>query len=912
MLVGRRFEMAAVDRLLTDARSGHGGALVVRGEAGIGKSAVLEYARAAGDGILVLRALGVESEAEFAFAGLHQLLHPLIDRIDLLPPPQAAALRAAFALSDETVPEPFRIALGVLGVLAEAAGEQPVLCVVDDAQWLDRPSGAALVFAARRLAAEPVAMLFAARDDATRGFAAPGLKDLRLGPLQADDARTLVASRLVRGAADEAVDWVLANANGNPLALIELPQALTPAQVTGREPLAGVAPPKTSVERAYLDRVDSLPAAVQQLLLLASAEETGDRVTIAHAAQELGLDADDLGVAAAHGLVNVEFDQINFRHPLLRSAVYRRAGVRDRKRAHRALADVLSAPVDADRRAWHRAAATSGADDEVADELEATAGRAYSRAGYSGSATALERAAMLSSDTGERERRLVRAARSAWQAGQRERAIALLSSVAGALSDPLMQVERDHVRGLVELGCGSLLAAGSLLLTAANAVAPRDPQMALEMLLDAGLAAGRSGNVVLMAETCRRADTLPPSGEEKDEVLRDLLIGVGGFTAGRTAAELSRIRSAIARAQHHEDPRLLGWAAFGAAIIGSEATDAALARSLTAVRNFGAVPPLVLILETEVIASHLAGRYSIAAEAEEGLRLAREVGLSTAATAFLGVLSWVAGLQGRDEACRRYAAEVSAVIDNGMAMANSIAQWAVALLDLARGAVDKTIARLSALRGAPVGEGHPLFVLMSTPDLVEAFLQAGRNADAVEAFAPFQAFAQDGAPAWALAFAARCRALLQDPEHAEHEFQDALDRFAEANRPFDTARTRLMYGQFLRRLRRRSDARAPLRIAVETFERLGAEPWAERARVELRATGEAARTRDPSTVTQLTPQELQIARLVGAGNSNKDVAAQLFLSPRTVEYHLAKVFAKLGIASRADLIRQAAVLEPVG
>jgi DNA-binding CsgD family transcriptional regulator len=737
------------------------------------------------------------------------------------------------------------------------------------------------------------------------------MANLLVAPLPDADARIIVAKRLGPSAAPGAVEWVLANASGNPLALVELPQMLTADQISGRELMAGVVPPTTSIDRAYLERVAGLPAAVKEWLLVIAAEETGDRATIGRTAELLGLGERDLVAAESSGLVLVEPEQITFRHPLMRSAVYRGAPFSAREGAHRALADVLSAGGDVDRRAWHLALSTAGTDDDVAAELEATADRAQRRAGYPGAATAFERAAGLSSRTDDRTRRTVRAARAAWQAGQRDRATGLLGRVSRLVGDPLLRVERDHVLGLLELSCGSQHAAGTRLLAAADEVALRDPHVTLELLLDAGLAAGRSGNAALMAEASGRAEALPVI-TEVDETLRDLLVGVTSLTTGRSVAHVERLRAAIARAAQHADPRLLGWAAFGAAALGAPGTEEALARSVAAARTFGAVPAVVLIQESLIAARHIAGRYSFAAEAEEGLRLASEAGLTNPATAFRAALGWVAGLRGEDDACHRYAAEVSAESGNGMAMANNTAQWGVAVLDLARGSTDRTVARLGALRSAGAGEAHPLLVLMSTGDLVEACVQAGRLAEAAAALAPLQAFAQPAAPAWAHALTARCRALLAHGADSAAHYEDALRILSGLTRPFDTARTQLAYGAFLRRQRRRADAREHLRPAAETFERLGAEPWAERARVELRATGEAARKRDPSTFAQLTPQETQIARLVGDGNSNKDVAAQLFLSPRTVEYHLAKVFSKLGITSRAELIRQRAALEPVG
>jgi DNA-binding CsgD family transcriptional regulator len=397
-----------------------------------------------------------------------------------------------------------------------------------------------------------------------------------------------------------------------------------------------------------------------------------------------------------------------------------------------------------------------------------------------------------------------------------------------------------------------------------------------------------------------------------DDVLRDLMVGVTSLTIGISPTNVPLLRDAIDAAQQHPSPRVLGWAAFGAAAIGADGTESALVRTVAAARSEGIVPALVLILEAMTLASHISGRYAFAVESDEGLRLARETGLTSAATTFTAFLAWTAALQGDEETCLRNAKEVAEGVGNGLAMANSTAQWAIALLDLANGNADQAATRLLALRTAGVGAAHPFLALLATGDLAEACVQAGRPQDAAGPVAALVEFAQPEAPRWAHALAARCQALLSDGAEAVDGYERALRLLSTLNRPFDVGRTALAYGGFLRRQRRRADARAHLRTAVETFERLGAEVWAERARTELRATGETARKRDPSTLSQLTPQETQIARLVGDGNSNKDVAAQLFLSPRTVEYHLAKVFSKLGITSRAELIMQRATLEPVG
>ena len=506
------------------------------------------------------------------------------------------------------------------------------------------------------------------------------------------------------------------------------------------------------------------------------------------------------------------------------------------------------------------------------------------------------------------------AARAAWLAGQVDRTVALLDTVDSNLDDPVLQAERLHVRGLVELRCGALLDAGTIFLDGAHAVQSVDAHKALEILVDAGAVAGRSGNFARMAEVGHLAALHPDSHDELDALLRDLVIGVGGFIEGSGTTETPRIQSAIHRAQSSDDLRVLSWAAVGASTIGDEAAETELLnRAVKTARTSGSVEDVVLMLEVFVASEHVNGRFGFRAEADEGLRLARELALPNPAVTFLASLSWLAALEGDDDLCHAHADGVIDAADRGLANAYSIAQWALALLDMVRGNPAQTADRLATLRTAPLGQSHPFYVLFSTPELVEALVHLGRRDDAVAAFAPLDGYAQQpDAPVWSVALAARCNALLADGDEAERCYEAALTALSSVDRPFDLARTRLLYGQALRRDKRRAAARDQLRPAIDIFERLRAEPWAERARVELRATGEVARKRDVTTSTQLTPQELQIARLVSEGNSNKNVATQLFISPKTVEYHLAKVFSKLNITSRAELIRNNRVLEQVG
>lgn len=910
MLVGRSDETTAIDRLLAAAREGRSGVLVLRGDAGIGKSSLLAYANERANGFTVLRGTGIESESELPYAALHQVLRPVLDRVDLLPEPQAASLRAAFALSAETVEDRFRVSLGLLSILAEAAEERPLLCLIDDAQWLDQASADALVFVARRLEAEQIALLFAARDDDEHPFVARGVNEFRLSSLSALDARALLDERLGPALAPGVADWLVDSANGNPLALVELPGTLSDRQLAGHDPLAGALAATTSVEQVYLERVATLPESARSLLVLAAAEETGARATVERAAAELGLDLRELAAAESAGVVRVAGDQLEFRHPLMRSAIYRGAGFTERERAHRVLAVASAAAGNPDRAAWHRAAATVGPDEAVARELEETADRARVRSGYAAAAAALDRAAELSADPASAAPRLVAGADAAWHAGQGERATGMLDRAAPLASDPLLRAELDNVRGIIGWRSDDLFDACTALVRGAEVIAALDSHKALLMLADAGCICLETGDYAQLAQIAQLAGTLPRSESEDDAFLTDLLVGVGSITEGRTAREVPLVAETLARSGDVDEPGLLIWAAVGASVIGDEGAETfILRRALALARAAAAVDRLTTVLLTYCTSGLLANRYGVVAEATEGLRLAREAGLPNSANLHLAQLAWLAAVRGDEDECRACAAEAAEPARaRGHALAYSIAEWGVALLDLGAGRHDVTIARLTALHSAPSGACHPYFALNSAPDLVEASVRAGHDDEARTAYALVEDFAAPGAPAWALGLAARCRALLAGDD-GESEFEEALSLHSGAKRPFDRARTELLYGEFLRRHRRRVEAREHLHAAVEAFHDLGAAPWAERARAELRSSGETARRHEPGALADLTPQELQIARLVGEGESNKEVAAQLFLSPRTVEYHLRKVFMKLGISSRAELIRYGGTTE---
>jgi DNA-binding CsgD family transcriptional regulator len=904
VLYGRDAERAKIGALLEAARASRSGALVLRGQPGIGKTALLEDARERAVDMHVLSAQGVESESELPFAGLHQLIRPALHLLERLPGPQADALQGALGLAEGPGDERFLVSAACLTLLSELAERRPVLCLVDDAQWLDVPSADALLFVARRLDAEGIVMLFTAREPDIRRFEARELPNLELGGLDPKSAASLIARAATDDLPPSVLDHLVEQSGGNALALVELPATLTAAQIAGNEPLPETLPLTRDLERLFLQRVRRLPEPTQRMLLLAAADDTGRVAPVIRAAEALGIHADALSAAEQAGLISVHGPNFELRHPLIRSTVYHGSSSSERREAHLAFANTLNDVLESDQRAWHRAAAAVGPDADIADELESTADRARLRSGHAAAATALERAAELSAESGSQARRLVAAADAAWHAGHADRATALIDRASTMFSDPRLEAELAHLRGVIQFWCGGLLEACEILLAAVDA-APLDHRKKLEMLFDAAEAAAWAGDFARVAEVGQRASALPPSDAREDTFLANLLIGVGGLFEGKTTRDVPAILDVLARADDFEQPRWLVWAASAAGVVGDEARETALLRRAVALaRASGAVDSLTHVLVTVAARGLFEGRQGATVDATEGLTLAREAGLPNGASLHLAILAWFAGVKGEDAECRAHAAEVNqAARTAGHGFANSIAEWGVALLDLSRGRPDEAATRLAAVSEARPGVGQPFIALASAADLVEAYVRAGRDEEAQTAYSALDRFARPGAPPWALALAARCRGLLAQDDEAEGEFADALQLHSESNRLFDRARTELLFGEHLRRARRRRESREHLRGALEAFEALGASPWADRARSELRASGETARKRDPSTIDQLTPQELQIARFVAEGLSNKEVAAQLFLSPRTIDYHLRNVFAKLGITSRIQLAR---------
>ncbi|MQA86023.1 MAG: AAA family ATPase [Streptosporangiales bacterium] len=914
MLFGRDDERRLVERMIAEARAGHSGVLVLRGEVGVGKSALLEYAGASAEGMRVLRSHGVQGDAELPFAALHQLLRPLSGRLEGLPDPQAGALRGAFGLAPTGSVDRLLVALGVLTVLSEAADERPVLCLVDDAQWLDQPTADTLRFVAHRLVAERILLLFAVREGAADPF--PGLPELRLRGLGEQAATALLAERYPELSV-EIRERIVAETGGNPLALSDLPGALTEEQRAGQAPLLGPLPLPDHLQRTYLEQVRGLPETTGTALLAAAAEDHGELSLVLRAAAELGVGADAFDAAEAVGLVGIDDapggGRVVFRHPLMRAAVYRSAPFTRRLAVHRALARALDPETDADRRAWHLAAATTGPDESVAAELERSSQRARHRGGPAAAATALERAAWLSVSTTDRALRLIAAAEAANAAGHPGRAETLAGQAEKIETDSAMQARIRLLRATIAFESGSPATTHGLLLGGAAPISADHPELAASMLVDAIKNGWFSNDLARAGEA---AAALEAIRLPEDSRLRPLVRTVLGLVVifGRDGSDrdhaVTQMRQGVdARTLLSTDSHPLGTilTSLAATVLGDDADAIEVAESAVAVcRTSGQIGWLPLALQILASVEIMTGQHRFArANASEGLALAGTLGQDNRVCHFRCVLAWLDAVAGNEESCRELAARgLRHAETQRIAPSAALAYWALGLLDLGLGRPEQALEHL--LPRSPETGGHPLVRIMQTPDLVEAATRVGAGDEVRPYLVRFEAWAVDVDRPWPKAAVARCRALLAADENAEEQFLAALRLHDDVDgsghpRPYDRARTELLYGEWLRRVRRRADARMPLHSAAEVFEQLGAVPWARRANAELRATGRSLRTATPSTVATLTPQELQVVRLASTGASNREIAAQLFLSPRTVGYHLYKAFPKLGISSRAEL-----------
>jgi DNA-binding CsgD family transcriptional regulator len=912
-LTDRRGERGVLDQLINAVRAGGSRVLVVRGEPGVGKSALLDYLAGRASGCRVARAAGVESEMELAFSGLHQLLAPALDRIDRLPGPQREALRTAFGLSVGPVPDRFLVGLAVLGLVSEVAGERPLICVVDDEQWLDRASVQALGFAARRLAADPVGLVFAAR---APGGELAGLPELAVEGLGEEDARTLLESALT-GPVDARVrDLIVAETRGNPLALLELPRGLGTAELAGGFGLPGVGSLPGRIEDSFRRQLEGLPVETRRLLTLAAADPSGDPLLVWRAAGQLGITVAAAAPAVGAGLVQFGV-RVRFRHPLARSAAYRSVPVQQRQQVHAALAQATDPAADPDRRAWHRAQAAPGPDEDVAAELERSAGRAQGRGGLAAAAAFLERAALLTPEPGRRAGRLLAAARVKREAGEPDAALGLLVPAEAGPLDARQGAEVERLRGQIAFDQRRGIDAARLLLHAARLFEPLDADLARETYLEALIAAmdagdlSRLGGVREAAEAARAAPLGPGPPRAVDVVLDAVALWVtqGHAAAAPTVAralELLVTLDAGAGEAHHW-LWLVGGRS-GGILVAMELWDfeswhALAARQVQVARDIGALVQLQFALNFLGHHHLLAGELSAAERLiDENRLIAEATGNPPVTYAALQLAAW----QGREhEASGLLEATAQMAAERGPGRLTSVAACASAVLynglgryDAARGAAREVFER-----------DHLGFGPLVVPELAEAAARTGDVASVKVALDWLSERTRATSTEWVLGIEARVRALCSDGEAADGFYQESVERLGRTRVRAQLARSHLLYGEWLRRQGRRMDAREQLRTAHRMLDAMGMQAFAERARRELRATGETVRKRTVPAARiagaseALTVQEAQVARLARDGLSNPEIGARLFISPRTAAYHLSNVFTKLGVSSRSQLDR---------
>ena len=862
----------------------------------MGKSVLLGYLSGRVAGWHVARAAGVESEMELAYAGLHQLCAPMLDHLDRLPAPQRDALATVFGRSAAPAPDRFLVGLATLTLFAEVAEQQPLACIVDDAQWLDQASAQILGFVARRLLAERIAVVCAARAGAGDDVLA-GLPVLPVHPLGDSDARALLLAS-VPGPIDAAVcAQIVTESHGNPLALLELPRTWDVAGLAGGFGLPSSQPVAGRIEQSYVRRLQLLPSDTQLLVLTAAAEPLGDPALLHRAARTLGIDIAAAGPAQDGGLLELG-GRVEFAHPLVRSAAYRSAAAGDRHRVHRALADASVAETDPDRRAWHRARATPGPDEEVAAELERSAGRAQARGGVAAAAAFLQRSAELTVDPTRRAERALAAAEASLQAGAFDAALGLVVTAEAGPLDEFQRARVDLLRGHVAFASGSLSDAPPLLLKAARQFEPFDLGLARETYLTAWgaafVTAGRAAGRGVLLEICRAVRALPPRSD--GPLPLDLLLdGLALLTTdGHAAATPTLQRAAKALADIPlEDVLRWGWMATAAsnAVWDNDGTIVISARQVRLVRDAGALAELPLYLSALGLASAWMGDFAGAAS---NVAEANSVAAATGSRFAPYALLRVRALQGR-QAQASVAIEQAAAGGIGVAI---YAHWAAAVLYNGLARYEEAAA---AARQATSNTFEYWVSVWALPELVEAAMRVGDVELARDALERLAETTQPAGTYLALGIEARSRALLASGDSADLLYREAIERLGRTEVRPELARARLLYGEWLRREGRRAGAREQLRTAYDLFTAIGMEAFAERAGRELLATGEKVRKRSPDTREELTPQEGQIARLARDGLSNPEIGAQLFVSARTVEWHLRNVFAKLGITSRRQL-----------
>ena len=906
-LFGRDRECTALLRTLDEARARRSGVLVLRGEAGCGKTALLRYARDQAADLRVARVAGVQSEMELPYAGLHQLCAPLLDRLERLPSPQRNALEVAFGLREAAAPDRFLTGLAVLTLLADAADEQPLLCLVDDVQWLDHASLQALSFAARRLAADPIVVVLALREGTEGHGDLTDLPVLTVSPLSDGDAQRLLSATMP-GRLDEQVrQRIIAEARGNPLALMELPRGLTPAELAGGYGVPDARPTSFPVECSFLRRLQSLPEDSQLVVLAAAAEPLGDVQLLMRATDALGVDGDALRSVQAAGLLEVGA-RVRFRHPLVRSTVYQGASPEERRMVHRALVTATDAETDADRRVWHRAHAAAGPDEGVAAELERSASRARTRGGVAAAAAFLERAATLSPDSLQRRERALAAAELKVQAGALKEAAALLAIAEAGPDDDLLQARSQLLRGHIAFATNRGSEATTLLLAAARRFEPLDGFAARETYLEAlqaGLFSGRLAVGAGVVDVARAAGRLPrPSSPRPADLLLEGMARL--FTEGHAAAR-PVLQRAITAVRDPELPReeQLRWLPVSCTasveLWDDESWHQDTARYVDIVRDSGALSELPFCLDHRSVALSFAGELTTAAElVDEATAIIEATATVLAPYGALALAAW----RGREGQTRAIAAtSIADVTRRGEGIGLTVAHWALALLYNGLGRYEE------ARAAAEVSSAFPAELSSSYWGLVELIEAAVRSGAVEQARGPLErlsAATQSVQGDWALGVEARSRALVTG---SEEDYREAIDRLARTRMRAEMARAHLLYGEWLRRQQRRAQARGQLHLAANLLNDMAIGAFGDRAVRELRATGEKVRKRRIEPIGELTPQEVQVARYARDGLSNPEIGVRMFLSPRTIEWHLGNVFTKLGIASRLEL-QQALI--PVG
>jgi DNA-binding CsgD family transcriptional regulator len=892
VLHGRDVERAHLVALVDGARRARAGSLVLHGEPGVGKTALLDDLAAASTDVLVLRAQGQESETPLAYAALHRLVRPLLAALDRIPAPQAHALGVAFGLADGDRVDPFLVAVATLSVLTAAAEERPVLAVVDDAHWLDAASADALLFTARRLHADRVVMLFSVRDGAATPFRHDGVPSLAVGDLDRASAKVVIEERAGVTAPPVVVDRLFAHSGGNALALVELTRVLSAAQLTGDAPLPAALPVTADMERVFLDRVRRLPDEAQRFLLMAAADDSGL------------IGAEHLAAAEASGLVVRDGDALRFRHPLVRSAIYQAATDGERRDAHRALAAALEGQGAPDRQVWHAAAATQGHDDALAAALQSAGERGEARGGHLSASELYERAAELTTDPELRATRRLAAARTAWGAGDVSRTAALISVARQEARGPVLRADIDRLRGRIEVNVGSASVAHRIYVSAARTAAVPAPDRALDLAVAAAGLAAYGGDSGLVLDPALITDHGPDVDGRRGRSLHHVLRAMTAASEGTWAEAVDNLHDAAEDGLADAPPDVLAHIGQAALHLGDDrAAGLSFTTMLDGARETSAGTTVLYALPRLAFALFLSGEWSAARRcADEARALSSSVGqraLSATPLAWLALLDALRGAE-IDPGLR---ADLDDLVESGplgilAGPTRDLRRWADGVRAAQGGAAETALHHLGQMQ-------LPALTRMAAIDRIDAAVRAGRPDQATAWVDELAPFAGGTRWPWALGAVDHGRALIADGASASRLFESSLAHYENARRPFDLARTHLAYGEHLRRDHQRVDARPHLRRALEIFDDLRAEPLSARTARELRASGETARKRDVSTLVHLTPMELQVAQLVSRGMSNKEVAAQCWVSPRTVAFHLRNCFVKTGVASRGELAQLA-------